>query len=155
MRCQKGINVNSHMFCWEPEGHYRYHKVYGQNINNCHNIVSVQNIWHVVRSMTSSTHSFAYSYRLSQEMFCDKLVRNWSKSDHNFLIFQPIFIRFSHVMFGKHCLDSVLLKLKFKSVSCVSVLFKPLTSYSAQIIFWHHHFENGSLLGHAWPGKIL
>ena len=42
--------------------------------------------------MTSSTHSFAYSYRLVKKCF----VKNCETSKcHNFLIFQPIFIRFS------------------------------------------------------------
>ena len=43
-------------------------------------------------AMTSSTHSFAYSYRLVKKCFvkiCETL------NCHNFLIFQPIFIRFS------------------------------------------------------------
>ena len=42
--------------------------------------------------MTSSTHSFAYSYRLVKKCFV-KICEN-SKC-HNFLTFQPIFIRFS------------------------------------------------------------
>ena len=42
--------------------------------------------------MTSSTHSFAYSYRLVKKCFLK--ICETSKC-HNFLIFQPIFIRFS------------------------------------------------------------
>ena len=42
--------------------------------------------------MTSSTHSFAYSYRLVKKCFVK--ICQTSKC-HNFLIFQPIFIRFS------------------------------------------------------------
>ena len=42
--------------------------------------------------MTSSTHSFAYSYRLVKKCFVK--ISETSKC-HNFLIFQPIFIRFS------------------------------------------------------------
>ena len=42
--------------------------------------------------MTSSPHSFAYSYRLVKKCFLK--IRETSKC-HNFLIFQPIFIRFS------------------------------------------------------------
>ena len=42
--------------------------------------------------MTSSTHSFAYSYRLVKKCFVK--ICETSKC-HNFLIFQPIFIRFS------------------------------------------------------------
>ena len=43
-------------------------------------------------AMTSSTHSFAYSYRLVKKCFFK--ICETSKC-HNFLIFQPIFIRFS------------------------------------------------------------
>ena len=42
--------------------------------------------------MTSSTHSFEYSYRLVKKCFVK--ICETSKC-HNFLIFQPIFIRFS------------------------------------------------------------
>ena len=42
--------------------------------------------------MTSSPHSFAYSYRLVKKCFLK--ICEISKC-HNFLIFQPIFIRFS------------------------------------------------------------
>ena len=43
-------------------------------------------------AMTSSTHSFAYSYRLVKKCF----LKNCKTSKcHNFLIFQPSFIRFS------------------------------------------------------------
>ena len=42
--------------------------------------------------MISSTHSFAYSYRLVKKCFVK--ICETSKC-HNFLIFQPIFIRFS------------------------------------------------------------
>ena len=43
-------------------------------------------------AMTSSTHSFAYSYGLVKKCFLK--ICETSKF-HNFLIFQPIFIRFS------------------------------------------------------------
>ena len=43
-------------------------------------------------AMTSSLHSFAYSYRLVKKCFLK--ICETSKC-HNFLIFQPIFIRFS------------------------------------------------------------
>ena len=43
-------------------------------------------------AMTSSTRSFAYSYRLVKKCFVK--ICEASKC-HNFLIFQPIFIRFS------------------------------------------------------------
>ena len=44
-------------------------------------------------AMTSSTRSFAYSYRLVKKCFVK--ICETSKC-HNCLIFQPIFIRFSH-----------------------------------------------------------
>ena len=56
--------------------------------------------------MTSSTHSFAYSYRLVQKCFVK--ICETSKF-HNFLIFQPIFITFSLL-----CLKIFTLFLKFK-----------------------------------------
>ena len=43
-------------------------------------------------AMTSSTHSFAYSYGLVKKCFL-KICE--TSQFHNFLIFQPIFIRFS------------------------------------------------------------
>ena len=46
----------------------------------------------ICEAMTSSTHSFAYSYRLVKKCFLK--ICETSKY-HNFLIFQPIFIRFS------------------------------------------------------------
>ena len=45
------------------------------------------------------TH-LTYSYRAGQEMFCEKL--RWTSKCHNFLIFQPIFIKFSLL-----CLKSI------------------------------------------------
>ena len=54
-------------------------------------------------AMTSLPHSFAYSYRLVKKCFLK--ICETSKC-HNFLIFQPIFIRFS------------LLCLKFFTLSC-------------------------------------
>ena len=44
-------------------------------------------------AMTSSTRSFAYSYRPGQENVFVKICE--TSKCHNFLIFQPIFIRFS------------------------------------------------------------
>ena len=43
-------------------------------------------------AMTSSTHAFAYSYGLVKKCFV-KICK--TSKFHNFLIFQPIFIRFS------------------------------------------------------------
>ena len=66
-----------------------YHK-FGQNIN----IFKILCTKYMANSevMTSSTHSFAYSYRLVKKCFVK--ICETSKC-HNFLIFQPIFIRFS------------------------------------------------------------
>ena len=59
--------------------------------------------------MTSSTHSFVYSYRLVKKCFVK--ICETSKC-HNFLIFQPIFIRFSLLCSGKK--KKSLFFLKFK-----------------------------------------
>ena len=56
--------------------------------------------------MTSSTHSFAYSYRLVKKCFV-KICK--TSKCHNFLIFQPIFIRFSLL-----CLNFFTLSSEFK-----------------------------------------
>ena len=56
--------------------------------------------------MTSSTHSFAYSYRLVKKCF-GKICETWNC--HNFLIFQPIFISFSLL-----CLKNFTLSSKLK-----------------------------------------
>ena len=58
--------------------------------NCCH--FCVQNDMASSEAMTSSTHSFAYSYGLVKKCFLK--ICETSKF-HNFLIFQPIFIRFS------------------------------------------------------------
>ena len=58
--------------------------------------------------MTSSTHSFAYSYRLVKKCFLK--ICETSKC-HNCLIFQPIFIRFSLLWLKIFTLSS---KLNFK-----------------------------------------
>ena len=48
-------------------------------------------------------HSFAYSYRLVKKMFLE--IVQTSKC-HNFLIFEPIFIRFSTILFKMFTLSS-------------------------------------------------
>ena len=57
-------------------------------------------------AMTSSTHSFAYSYRLVKKSF---LKIGETSKYHNFLIFQPIFIKFS--LFCKFFVYSFFIKL--------------------------------------------
>ena len=58
-------------------------------------------------AMTSSTHSFAYSYGLVKKCFLK--ICETSKF-HNFLIFQPIFIRFS-LFYSENCTLSSEIKL--------------------------------------------
>ena len=76
---------NAYIMIW---GTY-YHK-FGQNIK----IFKILCTKYMESSegMTSSTRSFAYSYRLVKKCFLK--ICETSKC-HNFLIFQPIFIRFS------------------------------------------------------------
>ena len=92
-------NVNSNILIW---GTY-YHK-FGQNIKMfkllCTKYMASSEV------MTSSTHSFAYSYRLVKKCFVK--ICETSKC-HNFLIFQPIFIRFSLL-----CLNFFTLSSKLK-----------------------------------------
>ena len=68
--------------------------------------------------MTSSTHSFAYSYRLVKKCFVK--ICETSKC-HNFLIFQPIFIRFSLLCLKFFTLSS---KLKLNLLWSSSLRFK-------------------------------
>ena len=74
-----------------------YHK-FGQNIEFFKNLCT--NYMANSEAMTSSTRSFAYiySYRLVKKCFVK--ICETSKC-HNFLIFQPIFIRFTTVLFRK------------------------------------------------------
>ena len=80
-----------------------YHK-FGQNIK----IFKILCTKYMASSevMTSSTHSLAYSYRLVKKCFVK--ICETSKC-HNFLIFQPMFIRFSLL-----CSKNVTIFLKFK-----------------------------------------
>ena len=71
-------------------------------------------------AMTSSTHSFAYSYRLVKKCF----LKNCETSKcHNFLIFQPIFIRFS-VFCSKFFTLSSEIKLNLVWISSLSFTLK-------------------------------
>ena len=69
--------------------------------------------------VTSSTHSFAYSYRLVKKCFVK--ICETSKC-HNFLIFQPIFIRFSLLCLKNCTLSSEILVNLFR--------ISPLTMFS-------------------------
>ena len=84
-------------------------------------------------AMTSSPHSFAYSYRLFKKCFL-KICK--TSKCHNFLIFQPIFIRFS------------LLCLKFFTLSSEIKLNLLWSSSLNEFNQWIHYFypdffENG------------
>ena len=63
-------------------------------------------------AMTSSTRSFAYSYRLVKKCFVK--ICETSKC-HNFLIFQPIFIRFSLFCSENFTLSSEIMLNLFRS----------------------------------------
>ena len=63
-------------------------------------------------AMTSSTRSFAYSYRLVKKCFVK--ICETSKC-HNFLIFQPIFIRFSLFCSENFTLSSEIMSNLFRS----------------------------------------
>ena len=68
--------------------------------------------------MTSSTRSFAYSYRLVKKCFLK--ICETSKC-HNFLIFQPIFIRFS-LFFSENFTLSSEIKLEQLRTSPLGIL---------------------------------
>ena len=70
-------------------------------------------------AMTSSTHSFAYSYRLVKKCFLK--ICETSKC-HNFLIFQPIFIRFSLFCSRIFTLSSEI-KLNLVWISSLRILY--------------------------------
>ena len=71
--------------------------------------------------MTSSTHSFAYSYRLVKKCFVK--ICETSKCQ-NFLIFQPIFIRFSLLCLKNFTLSS---EIKLNLLWSSSLMFKNTT----------------------------
>ena len=84
--------------------------------------------------MTSSTHSFAYSYRLVKKCF---VIISETSMCHNFLIFQPIFVRFSLLCLEIFTLSSEIklnllwsssLNLTIKSLSAFE-LFSPSSCY--------------------------
>ena len=89
--------------------------------------------------MTSSPHSFAYSYRLVKKCFLK--ICETSKC-HNFLIFQPIFIRFSLLYLKNFTLSSEI-KLNLLWSSSLKYLLKLIwqifltISDSVDLIFFH------------------
>ena len=96
-----------------------YHK-FGQNIKIfkmlCTKYMASSEV------MISSTHSFAYSYRLVKKCFVK--ICETSKC-HNFLIFQPIFIRFSLLCLKFFTLSSEI-KLNLLWSSSLIILFRIL-----------------------------
>ena len=109
-------NVNSNIsWLW---GTYFYK--FGQNIK----IFTILCTKYMAGSevMTSSTHSFAYSYRLVKKCFVK--ICETSKC-HNFLIFQPIFIRFSLLWLNMFTLSSEI-KLNLLWSSSLNILDPPL-----------------------------
>ena len=86
-------------------------------------------------AMTSSTHSFAYSYGLVKKCFL-KMCETWKC--HNFLIFQPIFIRF--LLF---CSENFTLSSEIKSDQLRT---SPLTTPEECVYFFY--YEQGRNLTH-------
>ena len=92
-------------------------------------------------AMTSSSHSFAYSYRLVKKYFLK--ICETSKC-HNFLIFQPIFIRFS--LFCSKIVTLFFLKLSY---SCSGFLFNFIIFQNFSVLeyacpVWHTFTDRGS-----------
>ena len=80
--------------------------------------------------MTSSTHSFAYSYRLVKKCF----VKICETSEcHSFLIFQPIFIRFSLLCLKNFTLSSeIKLNLLWSSSLTYMIMYKKIFTEGAE-----------------------
>ena len=96
----------------------QYHK-FGQNIEFFKNLCT--KYMANSEAMTSSTHSFAYSYRLVKKCFVK--ICETSKC-HNFLIFQPIFIRFSLFCSENFTLSSEIMLNLFRSSPLNNVVTK-------------------------------
>ena len=80
-------------------------------------------------AMTSLPHSFAYSYRLVKKCFLN--ICETSKC-HNFLIFQPIFIRFSLLCLKMFTLSSEIKLNLLWSSSLKLVKVLPRQTFGAQ-----------------------
>ena len=89
-------------------------------------------------AMTSSTHSFAYSYGLVKKCFlkiCEIL------KCHNFLIFQPIFIRFSLFCSENFTLSS---KIKLDQVRTSPLMHQfDYSCFALQelVVTWHLYYK--------------
>ena len=128
-----------------------YHK-FGQNIK----IFKILCTKYMASSevMTSSTHSFAYSYRLVKKCFV-----KICETCHNFLIFQPIFIRFLLLCLEIFTLSSeIKLNLLWSSSLMLAKLRGPsyLRVYKLNPLtpwwIWHHvlqtkHFASNFIFG--------
>ena len=90
-------------------------------------------------AMTSSTHSFAYSYGLVKTCFL-KICK--TSKCHNFLIFQPIFIRFSLFCSIFFTLSSKI-KLNLVWISSLKTAFKsvPIQMEARCVTLAHSSFE--------------
>ena len=100
----------------------------------------VQNIWQIVRWWHHQLTHFAYSYRLVKKCFVK--ICETSKC-HNFLIFQPIFIRFSLL-----CLKIFTLSSEIK----LNLLWSsPLTLWSLNLKFvWGLLHQKFKVLSGCW-----
>ena len=121
-----------------------YHK-FGQNIK----IFKILCTKHMASSevMTSSTHSFAYSYRLVKKCFV-KICK--TSKCHNFLIFQPIFIRFS-LLCLKICTLSSEIKLNLLwSSPLSSILHNSIWSICKRILLFRNQIQSFKLFTTNW-----
>ena len=92
-------------------------------------------------AMTSSTRSFAYSYRLVKKCFVK--ICETSKC-HNFLIFQPIFIRFSLFCSENFTLSSEIMLNLFRS-SPLNIVNFYVQSQWRVVLLWYHSFWQSSI----------
>ena len=83
--------------------------------------------------MTSSTHSFAYSYGLVKKCFL-KICETWKC--HNFPICQPIFIRFSLFCSENFTLSSEIKLDQLRTSPLSWLFFRYLFFYSLLILGW-------------------
>ena len=82
--------------------------------------------------MTSSTHSFAYSYRLVKKCFVK--ICETSKC-HNFLSFQPIFMRFSLLCLKFFTLSSEIKLNLFRTSPLISWFLEDYYVYLSSFFF--------------------
>ena len=96
-------------------------------------------------AMTSSTHSFAYSYGLVKKCFLK--ICETSKF-HNFLIFQPIFIRFSLFCSENFTLSS---EIKLDQLRTSPLMYRRNTNRPIQnFMFSCWVLSNGTIIFFSW-----